>query len=961
MNSQDSIRDGLEPSQDPTATLAGHEAGGTRRGALLCALALGLFAAASLPILPVWGDVCRLFAILVLVLHPRMPRWLGVIFALGLVGLMIQPMAHAHAGLLVRPLQYVADAVHYVMGYPLNLAPGVLLLVVDTVLFVALGFLCWSSTRRNPIGRYALIVLLMFGAWLLCNSLWSLYDATRELSSAGEGITALEWSVSSVMAASAIWYAFILTAFVVMLLVRTERDRTFVLSAISLAAVFQALIALVQMAVGDWAYILEFPDGLDYIHRVRGTYYYHGSLDLFLTLGLFVMVSLTANVRRKWLPIAGFVLIACTLALNSTRALSVGICFGAVASLICFWRLRKKGVYRPIVLALVLIIPIFASQVFYDKAERKIEGDGTSVEMMAQTNVARFDLAGGALKAIEKQPLSGYGPSCVIPLSGRVLGGERCTDSSHVLLVDAALMMGVPAPVLLLLFFGGIGGHCLWRILFRRDSASLYMVGVVGMVAMLGIATLFFPKERDWNLLIVFALLTLAVSAPGLQFASAQQSRTVRRWGIAGLAISALASLIWAVLTSPTYTLPLADFLRARSLMNAQHVPQVIYSNMSPLAAAGQFVFDVLGRWIPSLKNVEFRVLRDNGSALELPAGSWIFWSGARDGDYPDLLKGQRFNFYRPYGLAPSFNLPYGWELIRSSSPAVSLLRVGSSPYAAPLGLEDVLCGKHEDDNASLFGTPRDCALHVPVNELSEWRRIAPVVTQLQFKLSDSQTEAEKRSRIERQLTPVRHTGLEFDIIYQDGRNIHIDEERGIPLAFGEGERLKAVDMTMRVNAPYVRLESGAVIAVGINLARPDAITTVTAEGVKPTPVLGDEKATTSWLGRDGDKIVIDARRAKRASPFLYELVLPNYDKPDGSPPVSWTLEASNDGQSWVEIDRRVRRENLTPGATDWFALRSAPGYDYYRFTLAGKNKQDRISIAGVKLYTEFSGNPDYE
>ena len=961
MNSENAIRDGHGLAQEPTIIPVVNEAGGARRRALACALALGLFAAASLPILPIWGDVCRLFAILVLVRYPQMPRWLGVILALSLVGLMIQPMAHAHAGLLVRPVQYVADAVHYVMGYPLNLAPGVMLLVVDAVLLFALGFLCWRDTRRNPIGRYVLIVLLLFGVWLLCNSLWSLYDATRELSSAGEGITALEWSVSSVMAASAIWYAFILTAFVVVLLVKTQRDRTLVLSAISLAAVFQALIALVQMAVGDWAYVLEFPDGLDYIHRVRGTYYYHGSLDLFLTLGLFGMVSLTSNVRRKWLPVAGFALISCTLALNSTRALSVGICFGAVASLICFWRLRRAGVYRPIVIALVLVIPIFASQVFYDKAERKIEGDGTSVKILAETNVARFDLIGGALKAIEKQPLSGYGPSCVIPLSGRVLGGERCTDSSHVLLVDAALMMGVPAPVLLLLFLAGIGGYCLWRALFRRDSASLYMVGVVGMVAMLGIATLFFPKERDWNLLIVFALLALAVSAPGTQLEPAQQSRRLRRWGVAGIATSTLASLIWAVLTSPTYTLPLGDFLRARSLMNAQHVPQVIYSNLSPLAAAGQFVFDVMGHWIPSLKNVKFRVLHDNETPLELPAGSWIFWSGARDSDYPNLLKSQHFNFYRPYGLAPSFNLPYGWELIRSSSPAVSLLRVGSSPYAAPLGLEDVLCGKHEDDKASLFGTPRDCALHVPVNELREWRRIESVVTQLQFKLSDSQTEAEKRGRIERQLNPVRHTGLEFDIIYQDGRHIHIDEERGIPLALGEGERLKAVDMTMRVNAPYLRLESGAVIAVGINLVRPDSIITVTAEGVKPTPVLGDEKATTSWFGRDGDRIVIDARRAKRASPFLYELMLPNYDKPDGSPPASWTLEASDDGQSWVEIDRRVRREDLALGATDWFALRPGPGYDYYRFTLAGKNREDRISIAGVKLYTEFSGNPDYE
>lgn len=948
------------PTQDAGATLAADDVATRWRGRLLVLLALGLFTAASLPILPVWGDACRLFAIAVLVLHPRVPRWLGVVLGLTLVGLMLLPMAHSHAGLLVRPLQYVADAVHYVMGYPLNLAPAVQLLVVDSVLFAGLGFLCWRDTRGNPMGRYVLVVLVLFGVWLFGNALWSLYDAVRELSTDAENATLLERSVSSVMAASAIWYAFILTAFLVALLVKTERDRTLLLSTIGLAMVFQALIALAQMAVGDWAYILEFPDGLDYIRRVRGAYYYHGSLDLFLTIGLFVMVSLTANVRRKWLPVAGFAILACTLALNSTRALSVGICLGAVACLICFWRVRAS-LYRPMIVALILVIPMFASLVFYDKAERKIEGDGTSVEMLAQTNVARFDLAGGAIKAIEKQPLSGYGPSCVIPLSGRVLGGERCTDSSHVLLVDAALMLGIPAPVLLFLFFAGIGGYCLWRVLFRRDPCGLYMVGVVGMVVMLSIATLFFPKERDWNLLMVFAILALAVCAPNGSVTTGERSILVSRWGRVGIALSALASILWVVLTSPTYTMPLTDFLRARALMNAQHVPQVVYSNSGLLTAVGRFAFSVMGNWIPSLKNVAFRQLRDNGESLDLPTGSWVFWSGAHDSAYPNLVKSQRFNFYRPYGLAPSFNLPYGWEIVRSSSPAVSLLRVGSSPYVAPLGLDDVLCGKVRDDDVSLFGTPRDCAPHVPVNELSEWRRIAPVVTQLQFKLSDSQTEAEKRSRIQRQLTPVRHTGLEFDLIYQDGRSVHIDEDRGIPLAFGEGERLKAVDMTMRVNAPYIRLESGAVIALGINLARPDAITTVTAEGVKPAPVLGDEKATTSWTGRDGDQIVIDARRAKRASPFLYEIMLPNYAKPDGKPPVSWVFEGSNDGQSWVDLDRRSRREDLTIGATEWYALRSTPGYDYYRFTLTGKNKSEPISVSGVKLYTEFSGNPDYE
>lgn len=130
------------PTQEALATLAADDVATRWRGRLLVLLALGLFTAASLPILPVWGDACRLFAIAVLVLHPRVPRWLGVVLGLTLVGLMLLPMAHSHAGLLVRPLQYVADAVHYVMGYPLNLAPAVQLLVVDGVLFAGLGFLC---------------------------------------------------------------------------------------------------------------------------------------------------------------------------------------------------------------------------------------------------------------------------------------------------------------------------------------------------------------------------------------------------------------------------------------------------------------------------------------------------------------------------------------------------------------------------------------------------------------------------------------------------------------------------------------------------------------------------------------------------------------------------------------------------------------------------------------------------
>lgn len=845
------------------------------RESLLIVLALGLFTVANLPILPLWGDLLRILAIGVVAAHPRMPRTLGTALAVLLFALLLWPIEQAHQALFTTPFRYVADAVRYVAGPPLEAAPGTVLLLINATLFAILGTLCWRDTLTRAT-RIPLVALLVLGAFLTAGGLAGLANSNVADS-------------RNTLASASTWLSFLIGAFLTLLLARTDKDRRVLLTAIGIAAAFQAILALSQMALADWSYILEFPEGREYIQRVRGTYYYHGSLDLFLTIGMFVMVALTGMTRRPWLPTVGFVLAATVMSLNSTRALSLGICAGTMAALICLWR-NRAPVYRPLVLALLIAVPVFASQVLYNKAENKAAvAKETTVEVMAQTNTARVTIFDSALSAIEAKPWLGHGPSCAIPLSGQVLGGERCTDSSHALLLDLAVMSGVPAALMFLLFVASITVTLLWMLLVRRD-ADPGLAGIVGLIAMLSVASFFFPKERDWNILIIFVVLAVTCGSFAGRSASVSLAPSLqnKRLAAAGFAVSALATLIWAFVASPAYTLPLIDFMRARSALGAQAQPQTIYSNSRGLAIFGKLVSSLGSHAPKALQGLTFEVLPDDVErAKALPPDTWVFWTGASDKNYPNFLEHQGFNYHRHYGVAPSPVLPRGWENIRSSSPSFSLIRVGSSSLLIPVGIGSGLCTAAQQKGPQGAA----CTLRVKFDDQTE------VVTSLRMSTA----------------------------------------ARGV--------------------------EAMAVVPVGNNLARPDTIKVVRPRSESNAPSVGDGQAATSWSGNDGDGLVIDARWNNRKLPYIYAIEPANYDDGIHPPPRSWTLEGSNDRENWTQLDARDGEPGAHAGApATWFSLTGmTTGYDYYRFTLKAQEPGGAISLANIRLYTQFPGTSQHE
>jgi hypothetical protein len=106
----------------------------------------------------------------------------------------------------------------------------------------------------------------------------------------------------------------------------------------------------------------------------------------------------------------------------------------------------------------------------------------------------------------------------------------------------------------------------------------------------------------------------------------------------------------------------------------------------------------------------------------------------------------------------------------------------------------------------------------------------------------------------------------------------------------------------------------------------------VTASPANGIGNLFDRDSGSAWSSTGTETIDIALKAGKTATPVSIYTLTDGTDV--ATAPKSWTLKGSNDGTTWVELDKRENQAFLWPRQTRPFALKTPASYKQYRLEL---------------------------
>ena len=650
----------------------------------------------ALPMVPGWQGLTRLLAAYVLLraLSAERSRRTVRIVSVGLgVGLLVFIASWVQSA-LDDPGRHFIGTLTDVYGLALPLHGGIALTLIDLGLVIGLASVVMRRFR-HPAIRSGVGFATTFWLASLSGALLRGAQGTAEIP-----------DLEQMLAGSSEWAVWVVLLCLCLVLLRNADHLRNLLAAIALGGLMMAAAIALQFAFSDFAYVLDAAQLQDYFYRARGTAYYHApatytvAIALTLILGLFHGAAL--SLRARW-GLAGLsVALAVLINQNDTRGLNLAL-VGGIGLFAAMMLLHRD--WKALFLSLV-VIAIVGSNMIYMKpaiggAVQKADVSNALVERLSED----FDVLPKVApppELVDKAPILDGSLRLVLMQSGLrsmqnhlVIGsgvgaldlvfsegeGEvfSSTYSSHTLYIDIALMAGMPALVMFLVLCGlaflsgTVSSIRDWK--HRRSSLT---PGMMAALVVVGIGAVFLPQEMNniVALFFVFSALLLAMSfGPAKAGAQAEgkppSSATEKCLTIGFTAALGLAVIGWAVLTSPTYTLPVLNLV-ARHADEIERTGAEVYVS-TPLAAP-------LARGLLRLRGVTdptVRVLQDDPAALP-QENAFIIWHPATDWRYPVLKEALPYRFIRPESTAPSVEFPLTWWMRKSVPYAGFLMQAGT-------------------------------------------------------------------------------------------------------------------------------------------------------------------------------------------------------------------------------------------------------------------------------------------
>lgn len=640
---------------------------------IFCALIILLFGAIALPMLPVWQGGLRVLAVCTALACIKLPRIVHRVVAAGLAGLLVFAGISWLSSMVSSPVGHVIHALTDVFGQTLGLAPDAALLVYDVLVVGALLYALAASSDDRVKRAFALALGVFFG--------WAVL---------GWGVQLGRQADPSVLARMATglsgWASWVYWAAIFALSLSDAERLRCAMRVISLATLAVGLVIALQWCFNDSSYVIAAIPGVsDGFQRVRGTDYYHAPAAFVAGFGALAWIALPHGSARwpAWLVAAGLLTV---MLLDNTRAVSVALTCGLfvlMAGLLFrreWWGALAVGIALVVVAQNVVYLKPSLTTVPEQSAHTAPAVMPVTVAAVASANAARSVLVQEGLHMLPSAGFFGYGVGTLdLPLEGNAFNGLLSTYSTHVLYLDLALMAGLPALLAFLAVFGLAG----WGAGLERDADDQARVRIVAlsMLTSFLVASLFLPQERNELIGVAFAVAGIAVAARARRRENADDSEPVALPRLA-LSLLFLATLGWALLTSPRYTFPVIELV-ARYGPDIVREKQFVYVNepyLRPCLA-----------WLLRLRGADadrVRVLEDNTPVLALD-GVWILWNPLRRGAFPHMVAslGPPRHAHRNQALA--INLPPNWWLMPSAQPVVSFIFAGARRDPALLARPD--------------------------------------------------------------------------------------------------------------------------------------------------------------------------------------------------------------------------------------------------------------------------------
>lgn len=915
---------------------------------------LALVSAFVLPLLSIWGEVFRLIAFVVIIWsHGQFKDSDNPIvgFAPVLFGLLyLIFLFFASSAFLAAPLHSFIESLRFVNGAPKPWQWSVLRLIVDIYLIQNLLRQAWGSARASGTLLVSIVLLCIAVTWVLphihlgLSAVEPLLQGSLPL--ADEFATRIETEMSGIAG----WSVWLLTMLIGIKLLRNESRRQIILVCVFYAGVIGAVLILAQHAALDYSYVVDAEHWDDYLFRARGTYYYHGAATLFLTLAFFLSLGARTAFRSHVLHDVCLAIMALAIYVNSTRAIAVGMIVGAIALLVM--RTTAKPRRREIAILLGLIA-LFVPEVFVIKTLQPSASPGTEIQQLAESNRPRTNLLSLGFETIWDNPVLGQGVGTArIEIGGPKFGGAATTDSSHTLPIDVALMAGLPVLLAVGMLIVLVSGSELRRWFLKEvDGArGAFTAGITACLAAFVITAMFFPRERNLTIVLIFVLIGLSC-APSLRSVAGPDWKSIhlRRYLHVGIVLIGVAGFGWSVMTSPTSIFPVAEFT-ARFLRDPL-TPETgrVFVNSTRLEFLTSIALRLAGKggW-------EAVLLDDDPEKLPRDQG-WVLWDPSRDEAYSSIRRELGYYPNRGWGVSPSFIYPDEWQSLPSSQPVISIVQVGSRPYppipAGELGRIEVTMERAAARFLQLEETvatgdaeqaPRtvDCS--------AQWAFHPPDGREpgiLGYELLIEGPDGPARIHSIGSDSAGNSVGRSTDTMIRDG-NFSVREKVPADASLGFTFCIEAEGEIDDVKG-WLYQEYMPDFARTAEIWQEDKSDFVVL-------TVSDNNHGSAWTAiGEGAALIIKPRRpVHRLSAYRLSGVNPrDYQSPSH---LSWRLEGSDDGLDWHLVDRRANIE-LAHGRREFSTfLAQHPGtFVYYRFRFlqSDEDSDHVIGLAEIQLF----------
>lgn len=624
--------------------------------AIRAAFLVLLFGAIALPLLPVWQGGLRLLAGTAALLAISGYGKFRLAFGILLSASCLISLWGWCSAFLNNPVIHAIHSLTDVFGQPVGAVPDSALLVFDVFTVSALGVILWFKSN-SLLSRTFTAGLSLF--WLF-SLLTALIVSTSE-PTAG--------TFSQAATALSGWATWVYWGFLGLFLFQTNQQTEVALKVIALATLLVGVIVLLQWIVGDYSYYLgALDEHSSPFHRVRGTDYYHAPAALVTAMGSIAMIGVMRGRVETWPSVAAAILVGISI-LNNTRAISLALSTGLIVlvALMAFRRLWSLSAFA--LIATLVVMP----NVLYLKPASEVQAPAqqTTIQNLTQANSPRSSLASAGLLVLPESVVIGSGPGLLsLPLEGNTFGGLTSTYSTHILYFDLLLMGGTPAFIFIILATIAALVSGLGQSLKDNPSRSILPTAFLGMIITFVIASIFLPQERNELVGVAFALTGLLIRnkedmSPRFiqQFSTGIPKRS--------LAVIALVTFLWAIITSPIYVFPAIELIarHGREIIREQQTVFVTDPATKPIV---QSLLTTLGGQ-PS----QVQILPDGTYALE-HENIWILWSPTRESKYPELVETLKRPDLLPHLYPLGIGTPEHWWVVPSAQPVVTFIFSGA-------------------------------------------------------------------------------------------------------------------------------------------------------------------------------------------------------------------------------------------------------------------------------------------